>query len=141
MEDSAGVIFIRNAEIGTWGDTPRWAVSDSPKVQIGVVEGDPAYELRLAIGAVRMPDGRIIVANRGSSELRIYDPEGRHLHTVGREGEGPGEFRNIGDLWLYRGDSLAVYDVSLRRVSVFDVRPAFVRSVPIVSPGDGLLRQ
>lgn len=137
-QDSAGIAIINNAEPGSWGDTPRWSVSDSPEVRIGVVEGNPVYELRLARGAVRMPDGRFIVANAGSSELRIYDADGRHLESVGGDGEGPGEFRNIGNLWLYRADSLAVYDRSLRRVSIFDSTPLFARALQLASPGEGL---
>ena len=131
---------MTNRGAGLWvtGDVRSWTVADSPLVRVGVVQGDPPYELRLALSAVRLPDGRLIVGNAGSSELRVYDPEGHHLRSVGRDGEGPGEFRNIRGVWRYRTDSLVVYDPSLRRVSVFSAVPSFTRSFPLASPGDGL---
>lgn len=139
-QDSAGVNVVTNRGAGLWATRAirPWTVADSPLVRIGVAQGDPSYELRLALSAVRVTDGRLIVGNAGTSELRVYDSEGHHLRSVGRDGEGPGEFRNIRGVWRYRTDSLVVYDPSLRRVSVFDVDPSFTRSFPLASPGDGL---
>ncbi len=51
---------------------------------------------------VRLGDGRIVAANSGMLEIRYYDPEGRHLLTVGRNGEGHGEFRTISSIWALR---------------------------------------
>src|SRR5688572_20810198 len=40
-------------------------------------------------------DGRFIVVNSGTSELRFYDASGRRYSAVGRRGEGPGEYQRI----------------------------------------------
>jgi hypothetical protein len=64
-----------------------------------------------------LPDGNIVVADAGN-ELRFYAPTGRFLHAVGRGGEGPGEFRTISLLRRYRADSLIIWDIGLRRLTI-----------------------
>jgi hypothetical protein len=85
---------------------------------------------------MRLGDGRIVVASAGTQQLRIYGADGRLLHSVGRSGEGPGEFRAPFWLGRLRGDSIVAWDVALRRFSIFTPSGEFVRSVrPAGSPG------
>ncbi len=126
--DSAGVEIVESRR-PLWGDGDEWRISDAPVLQIGTVTGDPAYELHRVAGVVRFSDGRIVVANGGSSQLRFYDAKGVHLRDVGRQGEGPGEFQFLGRIWTLRADSLATYDdFPQNRVSVFDSQGKLVRS-------------
>jgi hypothetical protein len=39
------------------------------------------------------PDGNIYVLDQQKSEVLVFDPAGEFLHTLSREGEGPGECR------------------------------------------------
>lgn len=91
VRDSSGVRIVESPA-PTWGRALPWTVSAEPIVTIGTVEGDAAYQLHRVGAALRLSDGRIVVANNGSSDLRYYDSAGRHVRTVGRRGEGPGEF-------------------------------------------------
>ena len=52
--------------------------------------------LHYARDATKLSDGRIVVANGGSDELRIFDRSGTHVGTWGGQGEGPGEFTALG---------------------------------------------
>lgn len=117
-------------------EPPRWQLSAEPSLEIGVVEGRPAYQLYGAISSVRLDDGRIVVLNAGSHELRIYDADGRILGAVGREGEGPGEFRSPVRLYRLGRDSVMVYDRGNARFSVHTVDGTFVRTEPApLGPG------
>ncbi len=128
--DSAGIAILDN--VGPlWDAEDRWKLSPSPTVVIGVVEGDPAYELFRTVGAVRLSDGRVVLASGGTHELRFYTPEGLHLFSVGREGGGPGEFRGIGMIARFAGDSIVVYDMMQRRVSLFDSHGVHIRDVTL----------
>jgi hypothetical protein len=128
--DSAGIHIVENAA-PVWGEGEAWRLSEQPLVDIGGLEGDPDYELYRVTGAVRLPDGRIVIGNSGTNQLRFYDGSGVHLTDVGGEGEGPGEFRFINWVNLYRGDSLAVYDMRNMRISIFDSDGQFGRSFPV----------
>ena len=75
------------------------------------------------------------MANSGSHELRYFDAQGRYLKSTGREGGGPGEFEGLGAPVVVGGDSIAVYDWNLRRVSLWDPEGNFVRSVKIQFSG------
>lgn len=125
--DSAGVEIVESRR-PLWGDGDEWRISDAPVLQIGTVTGDPAYELHRVAGVIRLSDGRIVVANDGSRQLRFYDAKGVHLRDVGRQGEGPGEFQFLYRVWTLPADSLATFDNAQMRVSIFDSQGTLVRS-------------
>lgn len=127
VRDSAGVVIVENT-VGAWSEGASWRLSDVPLVDIGVLEGDPSYQLFQVAGALRLTDGRIVVANRGTNELRFYDAVGVYLGASGRKGGGPGEFENLSWLGRLGSDSLLAYDSRHFRVSMFDSAGRFVRS-------------
>ena len=90
------------------GTIESWSLSDEPTVVIGGADEREGYLLHRIFGATRLGDGRIVVANGSSLELKYYDPEGRHLFNAGGQGEGPGEFRSFGGFIRLSGDSVLV---------------------------------
>ncbi|MEZ4414285.1 MAG: hypothetical protein R3E10_00875 [Gemmatimonadota bacterium] len=38
---------------------------------------------------------KLLVSDGGTERIDWFDPEGRHLRSLGRDGEGPGEFRRL----------------------------------------------
>lgn len=77
-------------------------------MSIGEVDGAEEYLLVNPLHAMGLSDGTIVVQNslRDLFELRYYDPNGRHLRTVGRWGQGPFEFYRLLGLQRLRGDSI-----------------------------------
>ncbi len=63
-------------------------------------------------------------------EVHLYGSTGEHLMTLGRRGDGPGEFRNIIFLTAV-GDSLFVYDNSHGRETVYTFDGTYHRSRPL----------
>jgi hypothetical protein len=90
-----------------------------PALQIGVADGDSAYILFGAWQAFRTTDGRVVVVNGGTRQIRIYDRAGRHVRTLGRQGDGPGEFRMLQQVGLIAADSIAAYDIGNGRITIF----------------------
>jgi hypothetical protein len=89
----------------------------TPLALIGQVDG-PQELLFGKIAAVAADDsGTIYVADGLSSNVRAYNIAGSHLGTLGREGQGPGEFRYLRDLVLDAEQNLHVRGAF--RVSVF----------------------
>jgi hypothetical protein len=135
--DSAGIEIVESSR-PAWGDSAGWTVAASPVLDMGVAAGDPAYEFQTILGLTRLPNGNILVANRGTRELRFYSPSGEHIRSVGRDGEGPGEFRNFFGAYRYGSDSLIVWDYRLFRWSVFDTAGEFARMAqptrPVMNP-------
>jgi hypothetical protein len=126
LRDSAGVQIVENTGY-RWPDGRGWRLSDEPSVDIGVLDGDPDYQLFRVVRAVRLSDGRLVVANSGTNELRFYDPSGTYVATSGRKGGGPGEFGGLSWVGTSEDDSTLAYDWPNRRISVFDADGGFVR--------------
>jgi hypothetical protein len=132
VRDSAG---IRIAETGRLDGIPplNWHVDSAAALRIGGDQAD-ASPLYKVMAATRLSDGRVAVASAGTHELRFYSSAGRLLRSIGRAGDGPGEFRSL--FWVGRlpGDSLATWDVSPQRLSLFTPGGDFVRAVTSRSP-------
>jgi hypothetical protein len=107
------------------GDDPglravqRLALADSPRVSIGGRDEREEYQLGYVVGALRLSDGRIVVADGQPRLLRYYDPAGRHLRAVGGEGNGPGEFERVSAITRLRADTIVAWDALQRRLTRF----------------------
>lgn len=73
-------------------------------------------------------DGRIVVANSGTAELRVFNGSGTHLATWGGEGEGPGEFSWLRAIEPWPGDSIIAWYGPRRDISIFDTYGNYGRS-------------
>jgi len=105
-----------------------------PELRLGDDEPGEAYEFTRIVAAAVSPDGQVHVVQFGEPVVRVYDSRGRHVRTIGRDGEGPGEFRALIALG-FLGDTLWTYDRSLRRISYFAPSGAFIRSeAPLPMP-------
>lgn len=78
VRDSAGITIVENTA-PLWHENAAWSIDAEPEVEIGVLDGDPAYQLYHARDAARLSDGRIVVANYGTGELRYFDAHGRRM--------------------------------------------------------------
>lgn len=92
--------------------------------------------------AIRIgPDGRYYVLDRGNSRIAVFDARGRFVQAIGREGSGPGEFRQP-VLQAFAGDEISVFDFHLQRESRFtlDGQLLEITRVPGNELGIGLQR-
>ncbi|MCY3699380.1 MAG: hypothetical protein OXH46_07055 [Gemmatimonadetes bacterium] len=110
----SGVAAFGHAE----QERSSFRVSEPPRLQIGSVDGGESSFFRIA-DVTRLQDGRLLVANAGSGELKFFGPRGEFLRSLGRRGEGPGEFRNLKNVVELESGGIAVFDVGLGRVTVF----------------------
>lgn len=73
-------------------------------------------------------NGDILVTQGADGVIKVFEAGGA-VRTVGRAGEGPGEFTNLTRIgWL--GDTLWALDPGLRRVSLFSPDLEYARSFP-----------
>ncbi len=79
----------------------------------------------------RPPDGRLVVPNLGSYDIRVFTEDGGFLVDLGGRGEGPGEFMYLSTAWP-RGDTIEAFDSRLRRVTRF-LPDGSAEVVPIAS--------
>lgn len=135
VRDSAGVTLVENAAVGSDVRAP-WTVAAEPSLSIGVLDGPEEYQLFRVADAVRLDDGRLAVVNSGSSEVRVYDGRGAFLDRWGGKGEGPGEFMDPSRIVRWSGDSLAIWDRRLRRLTVLGPGGGLGRAWVLPAAGD-----
>ncbi len=125
LTDSAGVTIVESSgfpESGARG----WVLGQASTLSIGTLEGDSLYQFYGVSAGVKLSDGRIAVSDVGSHQLRIFAPDGTFLTAFGREGEGPGEFRNIRVMGIVGFDTLVILDGRQRRVSRYHPEAGFL---------------
>jgi 6-bladed beta-propeller protein len=89
----------------------------TPVLEIGGEDVPESYTFNRITGIDVGPDGAIYVLDGGDRMVKVYDAAGRFLRRVGRDGSGPGEFREPVDI---RVDSVVrVAEGGLQRVSTF----------------------
>ena len=53
-------------------------------------------------------EGNVYLLDMQLSQVYVYSSDGEYLNTIGREGEGPGEFRRAGDMFIAPDGNVAV---------------------------------
>ena len=127
--DSAGVSFVEYPA-DALARTAAITMDSVPSAIIG--DSDVQHDVTHVRFLVFLSDGRVagFDADRTRRALRIFDTTGAEVGTFGRAGAGPGEFENAAGLAWGPGDTLAVSDWSLSRITLFQPTIGFVRDQP-----------
>lgn len=98
-------------------------------LRIGSLSGTDAFGriMDVALGT----GGRLYIADDLNHRVSVYGVDGKLIRQVGNRGQGPGEFESPWELAVDPADSLFVWDVSLKRVTVFGPDLQHVRSFPL----------
>lgn len=150
VSDSAGIPVVSNPSDGLWDDATRWTVEE--ELSVGSMEGSAAEQFGLIAGVDVDAEGRIYVLDQQASEVRVFDPEGAWLRTLGEPGAGPGQIGNGAAGVFVIGDHVLVPDIQNQRVNRYDPEGAlsgsfrldFTRGIPLRwdhAAGGGLMAQ
>jgi hypothetical protein len=107
-------------EAHSWHAVPTWTV--------GGWDGSVPFTRisEIMVG----PEGRVFVTQPRTAEIWVFDEEGNRVRTVGRRGNGPGEFQEPDALFI-RADTLLVWDKRMARLSRFNFEGDFFNSLPV----------
>jgi hypothetical protein len=88
-----------------------------------------------ATAIVVLSAGTLVIADPRARQVYIVNPATGVRQVIGRQGDGPGEYRAPVSVHRLRGDTIAIYDVALRRFALFDRNG---RAAGSLSPPRGL---
>ena len=125
VEDVDGVTFVRNPEQPFYGDI---TFELDELLTIGN-EADENFMFVRVTDVDVGKEGKIYVLDAGNYRLQIFDSEGHFLKTIGRKGQGPGEFGGLPFGFSLKNDRIYVREY--RKMNVFDSGGDFVRSYPL----------
>jgi hypothetical protein len=132
VADTTGVHVI-NDTAASWGTGTPWTIGVVPTFDVG----QPLHPLLGVPAPVWLSDGRIVVANASKQEILYFDPQGKLLLTAGGRGVEEGQFHGLGWIGLAPADTIVAYDFVSNRLSLFDPKGHFVRSVGLPVGGAG----
>ena len=95
----------------------RLTLDASVVTVVGGADGDPAYDLTGAHQVVLLSDGRLATFATVGNKFLIFGADGRGQRTLGRTGQGPGEFMAVGNMIGLTGDTLFLPDPGNNRLN------------------------
>ena len=109
VETVNGVRIVHNEKGGLWGKRPQVVLELVRK--IGDIEAEDENAAFHHPSDVDMDDiGNIYVLDTGNSRVQKFGPDGKYLATIGRKGQGPGEFIMPESLDIDSAGNLIVHD-------------------------------
>lgn len=133
-----GAILLLGAACGAGDDDPSADAGGATvptfegmvDLEIGEVEGEDAYLFSRIASVAADPAGRILVVDRGVSEVRVFDADGGFLFLFGGEGDGPEEFRGPcclgfspeGELWVRQEGRYTAFELGEAAVTYLRVQ-------------------
>jgi hypothetical protein len=131
VEDSAGVRILTYDLSGV--ETPVYRIVGSPDLALGVVDGAVEYTFA-RIADINVTDSdALLVSDAASAQIRVFDSEGTYQGSVGRSGEGPGEFAGTPSILGSLADTLFAYDARSGRLATFTIAGELLSDVPVRS--------
>ena len=115
VTDSAGIRVVTTPP----GDLVYAELAEGPVLSIGQLSGPDELLFGRIQSARRDAAGNVVVADGQAYEIRIFDEDGRHLRSLGREGEGPGEFESLQGAWPVADGGIVAADIILDRITQF----------------------
>ena len=123
--DSAGIEIVENhapehapGEFWTIDSVPEFVVGGANEP--GTDANTPASLVWSVVGLARLSDGRVAVLSSEQKQVLLFEPTGELSLTIGREGQGPGEFTYPERLQYFPPDTLEVWDYGMTSTIRFD---------------------
>jgi hypothetical protein len=118
--DSAGVRIVENA-IPALANNCELAMH--PDLTIG-----ESQELSQVSDAALLPDGGLAITQYSTSSVLLFDAKGQLIRTIGRRGDGPGEFHTPRRVWVF-DDTLVISDHRPWRLQYFTQDGVYIRAI------------
>jgi hypothetical protein len=130
-DQEGAVQLISNPKSPRPPDGKRKQILFREEVTIGVVEGDENYMFGNFIIFNTDDEGNFYITDWDRKRIQKYSPEGKFLLTIGKQGQGPGEFGNPSIVRFDKWNRIYVTDISNQRIHFFDRAGNFLEQIMI----------
>lgn len=123
IETVDGVQVVRNPKTPMY---PDGALELREELTIGTAEGAEEYMFIRLRGLFVDDQEAIYTLDQRKPWIDVYDRDGRHVRSIGRKGQGPGEFQT--PFFIAHSPSEEILVGEMGRLSFFDRSGGFLRS-------------
>lgn len=117
--------ILEHLTLVTVDQGPLHDINLDPIVHFG--DSEDFFISRFTVIAVDDP-GNVYIGDGGTNTVHIFSPDGNYTGSIGREGEGPGEFRSLADIKIYN-HWLYVMDTRTYRITKFVLESGDVANI------------
>ncbi len=139
VETKDGVRIVHNEKGGKWGKDLKVSLR-----LIRTIGGLDVEDENLAFYSpedmVMDADGQIYILDSGNHRIQIFSPKGKYLATLGRFGQGPGEFQHPSSIDIDSDGYLVILDRWNNRIQVLSPEGKADRTTPLISDRIGKVR-
>ncbi len=108
-----GVVHVLNA-----GTAPEWNLALVAAIGPSSIHDDTPEAFGAVTNVAFGPSGNVYVSDRINREVRVFEQDGSHVRTFGRQGQGPGEFEDLQSV-AWTGSRLLALDFGNARIGEF----------------------
>ncbi len=125
VEEIDGVRHVHNLS-PLWGDEPKVKLEFVQKIGELNTE-DKNYLLYRPSAAAVDKNGNIYILDGGNHRIQKYDKAGKYLATIGRRGQGPGEFEDLTNIGIFAENYLYASDVDVYKIEIYNLNGKLIR--------------
>ena len=96
------------------------------EINIGIEEGADDYILNRPQDVKVSDNGTIYILDWGDVNIKVYDKNGTYLRTIGRPGQGPGEFDTPCNFDIGTDGNIYLLDSRNARVEIVDTNGVYI---------------
>jgi hypothetical protein len=138
-ETKNGILLVHNGKTGKWDNSPK--VSLAFVKTIGSLESDDENVLFYMPSDIAFDtQGHVYVLDFGNHRIQKFDSEGRYISTIGRKGQGPGEFQYPQSIDLDADGYLYVSDPGNRKIQVLKPDGSLFKTISLPDNPPGVIK-
>ena len=128
IETKDGAIIVNNPEEPIFKDPVVELMEDLEIKGSGEIE----EQMFQSINTLDVdPAGNMYILDEQAGNIKIFDSSGNFQKTIGRKGQGPGEFGLPISLFLTRQNQIIVNDMGQRKIQFFDKEGNYLKEYSI----------
>ncbi|MFC1563596.1 6-bladed beta-propeller [candidate division KSB1 bacterium] len=130
VEEIDGIRHVHNIT-PAWGDEPKVSLEFVRKIG-GMDKTDENYILFNPRDILIDDEDNIYVLDTGNFRIQKYDSDLNYLRTIGRQGQGPGEFDRTRQFHFDKDGNIVINDYRNRRFVFFSKEGESVKTVRVI---------
>lgn len=131
IEEVDGVTIVKNPKEPIY-DEDVFVLEE--ELSIGEAEGREEYMFSRIRSVAVDDEERIYILDTTEAHVKVFDQKGKYIRTIGRDGQGPGEFQSPLVLSITSQNELVVEDFT-NRLSFFSLEGEFKRNLLTAKTG------
>lgn len=139
VETKDGVRIVHNTDRGEWGRNSGLSLKLVRKIgDVDTLDENLAFYFPADIAWDQ--DGNYYILDSGNHRIQKFDSEGRYLATIGRQGQGPGEFNYPASIDVDRKGYIYVADPNNQKIQILTPEGKEHATIKMIEGGMGFLK-